>query len=214
MLRLTIVILSLIALPLSAYAATCSNGISPDRTQNRVGYATCFKCSSISGYALYGGALLQNNHARRNVSPYNIVVVNNGRGSRVEVTTNQLSSGTGISFSFSLFSFEIRQGNRAAVGVTATPLTGGVSGAPWNRQPTNKGQLRQVCSAIDREKEVREAKDFYKDQLKLGVINFGSFTVGGELNAFSNSAYNRFSTFSSSGLSPHGFPVITTESVF
>ena len=100
------------------------------------------------------------------------------------------------------------------MGVTATPLTGGVSGAPWNRQPTNKGQLRQVCSAIDREKEVREAKDFYKDQLKLGVINFGSFTVGGELNAFSKSAFNRFSTFSSSGLSPHGFPVITTESVF
>ena len=156
---------------------------------------------------------MQNNHASSGAR-YNRVIVSNGRGSSVAVRINQLSFGTGISFSFTVFSFEIRQGNRAEVGVTATPLSGNISGGPWNRQPTNKRQLRRLCSAIDREKEVREAKDFYKDQLKLGVINFGSFTVGGELNAFSNSAYNRFSTFSSSGLFPHGFPVITTESVF
>jgi hypothetical protein len=141
------------------------------------------------------------------------VLVNNGRGSSVFVNISPITNPTGISFG-TWFGFELFQANRAVIGVTATPQAGSVSGAPWNRQPTSKGQLRKVCGAIDREKEVREAKDFYKDQLKLGVINFGSFTVGGELNAFSNSAYNRFSTFSSSGLSPHGFPVITTESVF
>ncbi len=135
MLRLPLVFLLLFSLPVSTFAAMCANGISPDPSQSRVGRVTCNNCSSVTQFARYGGAVLRNNHASSRAR-YNRVVVSNGRGSSVAVTINQLSSGTGISFSFSLFSFEIRQGNRAAVGVTATPLTGGVSGAPWNnRQP-------------------------------------------------------------------------------
>ena len=155
MLRLPLVFLLIFSLPVSTFAAMCANGISPDPSQSRVGRVTCNNCSSVTHFARYGGAVLQNNHASSRAR-YNRVVVSNGRGGSVAVRINQLSSGTGISFSFSLFSFEIRQGNRAEVGVTATPLTGGVSGAPWNRQPTNKGQLSQVCDAIDRERAARQ----------------------------------------------------------
>lgn len=153
MLRSTFVILSLFVVPVSAYAATCSNGIEPDPTQSRVGRATCTQCSSVTDFARYGAAMLQDNHGSSNARNYNFVVVSNPQGHSVEVDINSLTIGTGIWIGYGIFSSQIRQGNRARVGVTATPRTGGVSGSPWNNQPTLVSELTKVCTAIQLEKQ-------------------------------------------------------------
>ena len=204
MLRLPLVFLLIFSLPVSTFAAMCANGISPDPSQSRVGHVTCNNCSSVTHFARVGGAVLQNNHASSRAR-YNRVVVSNGRGSSVEVTINQLSSGTGISFSYWLFGYEIRQGNRAQVGVTATPRTGGVSGAPWNRQPIDKGQLRQVCDAIDRERAARQEANKEDDNGNIGegssagrggYVGQGFDWTGLSLDRFTNTrtgaVYNQF----------------------
>ena len=159
MLRSTFVILSLFVVPVSAYAATCSNGIEPDPTQSRVGRATCSYCSSVTDFARYGAAMLQDNHGSSNARNYNFVVVSNPQGHSVEVDINSLTIGTGIWIGYGIFSSEIRQGNRAQLGVTATPRTGGVSGSPWDNQPTLVSELTKVCSAIQREKEAKEQQN-------------------------------------------------------
>ena len=205
MLRSTFVILSLFVVPVSAYAATCSNGIEPDPTQSRVGRATCSYCSSVTDFARYGAAMLQDNHGSSNARNYNFVVVSNPQGHSVEVDVNSLTIGTGIWIGYGIFSSEIRQGNRAQLGVTATPRTGGVSGSPWDNQPTLVSELTKVCSAIQREKEAKEQQNDDLARLSQEVSSRGHRPSGDEVarltgrapsNWFGrNSRYNHISCY-------------------
>ncbi|MFQ3364403.1 MAG: hypothetical protein ACI883_001379 [Candidatus Azotimanducaceae bacterium] len=219
MLRLTLILLGGLAFSASVNAATLTCGKEVRNTGSRVSAdATCPHCTDVNQFAVFGAMVLENHNAwaanSRGIDTYRFLDVYNPQGAMVTVIVEPRVDPTNLSFSIFGWSYQINTRSRADVRVTATPVRGSVRGSPWNQQITSKVSLSNQCQRHEESKKNREAKDFYKDQLKLGVINFGSFTVGGELNAFSKSAFNRFSTFSSSGLSPHGFPVITTESVF
>ena len=175
MLRLTLFIWSLFVVPVSAYAATCSSSILPDSTQSRVGRVACSRCSSVADFARYGAAVLQDNRTSSGAR-YNLVVVSNPRGSSVEVDINSLTIGTGIYIGYGIFSSELRQRNSARLGVTATPRTSGVSGSPWNNQPTLVSELTKVCKALKLEKEAKE--NAQKQQSRQSSPTFSTPRVG------------------------------------